>query len=49
MPKKPKINATKERWANYEKDMVKYVAFQNEITRRKELKAKVLSKIKDKD
>lgn len=46
MPKKPKINASDRTWGTYEKKMNKYVARQNKKIERRELKEKLLSKIR---
>lgn len=45
-PKRPKIGASDRAWANYKKKLEKYVTQKNKISDRKELKDKVLSKIK---
>jgi hypothetical protein len=46
MPKRPRITATQATWDKYEKRMKQYVAAQNEIVRRRELKGNLVSKIK---
>ena len=45
-PKKPKLGASPRTWKVYEKKLNNFVNAKNEQTRRKELKDKVLEKVK---